>query len=233
MVANKGLIIGGLVLVLVVVGYTFFGSGAETGGKFYGGVTPIIVQQLSPCEVQCYSMYQQYSPEREFCARTLCSMEFDDDGFLGFTNDQVVEWKANAPPGLDYVVDDVNVDCDAYNAEINPRAREVCDGVDNNCNAYIDEADAGTIPTPLYADLDSDGYGNSSSSMQFDTVNGLLCPDTSGYVSSSNDCDDSEAMANPGETEVCDYIDNDCDGSVDEGGWWQTNPLFVDLGICP
>jgi hypothetical protein len=36
-------------------------------------------------------------------------------------------------------------------------------------------------------------------------------------VTSGTDCDDSESAANPGETEVCDGIDNNCDGDIDEG----------------
>lgn len=36
-----------------------------------------------------------------------------------------------------------------------------------------------------------------------------------GYVSNSTDCDDANANANPGETEVCDGVDNDCDSLSD------------------
>jgi hypothetical protein len=38
-----------------------------------------------------------------------------------------------------------------------------------------------------------------------------------GGVTPGNDCDDTEPAANPGETEVCDGIDNNCDGTIDEG----------------
>ena len=31
------------------------------------------------------------------------------------------------------------------------------------------------------------------------------------------DCDDNDATANPGATEVCDGVDNDCDGTIDNG----------------
>ena len=46
-------------------------------------------------------------------------------------------------------------------------------------------------------DNDQDGYG-------------INCPQ-------GPDCDDNEAMANPGGTEICDNIDNDCNGTVDNG----------------
>ena len=37
-------------------------------------------------------------------------------------------------------------------------------------------------------------------------------------VPASQDCDDNDANKFPGNTEVCDGVDNNCDGTVDEGG---------------
>jgi hypothetical protein len=61
-----------------------------------------------------------------------------------------------------------------------------------------------------YADSDGDGYGDVSLSV-------LECTPPSGYIADDSDCDDADSAANPGAVEVCDDIDNDCDGDIDEG----------------
>ena len=104
-------------------------------------------------------------------------------------------------------------DCNDGNATAYPGATEVCDGVDNNCDSAVDEGLRGT----WYQDGDHDGHGLAGTEQ-------LACSQPTGFVASSDDCNDGNATAYPGATEVCDGVDNNCDSAVDEGlrgTWYQ------------
>jgi len=45
----------------------------------------------------------------------------------------------------------------------------------------------------------------------------VACVQPVGYVSNSSDCDDTRATVHPGGSEVCNGLDDDCDGLTDEG----------------
>jgi len=100
-------------------------------------------------------------------------------------------------------------DCDDDNDAVNPGADEVCDGIDNNCDGLLDEGDATDAPT-WYGDADGDGFGG-------ETLVMTACEQPSGYLDADNagDCDDLDATAHPDGVEICDGVDNDCDGLLD------------------
>ena len=59
-----------------------------------------------------------------------------------------------------------------------------------------------------FADDDGDLFGDAAAST-------TACEAPSGFVGDDNDCDDSRAAVNPDADELCDELDNDCDGEID------------------
>ncbi len=88
-------------------------------------------------------------------------------------------------------------DCAPLDAEVHPGADELCNGQDDNCNFLVDEG---------FVDTDADGWKD--------------CVDTDddddGTVD-DEDCQPLDGTIHPLAAELCDAIDNDCDGQVDEG----------------
>jgi hypothetical protein len=126
-------------------------------------------------------------------------LDGDSDGY----GDPTVTAKAcNAPTS--YVTD--STDCNDATSNQSPGATEVCDEVDNNCDGQVD-VDAADALT-FYRDSDSDGFGDAATKS---------CSAPDGYVAADGDCNDDNARINPNAAEVCDSIDNDCDGTADQG----------------
>jgi hypothetical protein len=106
-------------------------------------------------------------------------------------------------------------DCADSNAARNPGAEEICNGVDDDCDASTDE-DAGTA---WYADWDDDGWGDRNNVF-------LSCTQPAGYVSQPGDCMDFEPWVNPDAIEICNGLDDNCNGIVD------LDATFIDPVLC-
>ena len=147
----------------------------------------------------------------------------DGDGFGNLSMDTLL---CNAPAG--YVAN--STDCNDADALVNPNtvwyqdldndqignsavtqtaclqpAGYVLTGGDCNDNdASI------TAPIMYYSDIDQDGYGDEATGT-------LFCQAPVNLIAIGGDCDDNNNAINPGATEVCDGVDNNCNGQEDEG----------------
>jgi len=124
------------------------------------------------------------------------------------------------PSGYLEVASGDSVDCDDGDGAVYPGATETCNDLDDDCDGTIDESDA-TDALTWYADVDGDGHGDADAST-------VACEAPSGYVSTSDDCDDSAALALPGGTEICDGLDNDCDGLTDDTSATDAPTWYLD-----
>ena len=100
-------------------------------------------------------------------------------------------------------------DCDDASAAVRPGAEEACDGLDNDCDGFVDVD--GFFTTLYYPDADGDGHGDARATQ-------VACADPGDWSSLRDDCDDANAGVSPTSTELCNGIDDDCDGEVDEDG---------------
>ena len=110
-------------------------------------------------------------------------------------------------------------DCDDFRAAVNPGAIELCDGIDNDCDAIADED---LREQQYYIDGDGDGWGDPNLDRGI-----ISCAPPLGFVENRADCDDTNSGISPDGVEVCDEIDNNCNLLIDD------QDLFLDTTAAP
>ncbi len=105
------------------------------------------------------------------------------------------------------------VDCNDDDNTINPAvATDACDGVDADCDGFLEDAD-------------EDGL----------LAIGETCTGGPRGAYPRTDCNDTYVYARPGAAEICDGVDTDCDGTIDEAGFDEDrlpDPLPVEAFAC-
>ena len=131
-------------------------------------------------------------------------------------------------------------DCDDAEIAVSPAEIEVCDLLDNDCDGDVDVNAVDEVS--YYLDMDGDGFGDDAS-----LTSSCFVATNAAYQ--GGDCDDAEVTVSPVGIEICDGLDYDCDGSVDDSavdaqtfyvdadGDGFENPefnrvLFCNAGIC-
>ncbi|MEQ1567138.1 MAG: MopE-related protein [Myxococcota bacterium] len=113
-----------------------------------------------------------------------------------------------APPS-DWV--DNGDDCDDFDADRHPGALEACNLIDDDCDDDVDmnDEDGGVLGSfPMFGDGDQDGYGAGEAI--------VTCTLAAGYSAVAGDCDDDAPQVKPGQSEVCNGVDDDCDLAIDD-----------------
>lgn len=128
----------------------------------------------------------------------------DGDGFGRTDVPSVLGCDGQAPVNTS----PLSTDCDDNDQAIFPGAAEICNTKDDDCDGQVDE---GSTPTNLYPDDDGDGFYGPNPVGPAVVGCGLR-----GYAARGGDCAPKDPKIFPGATELCNLLDDNCDGRADE-----------------
>lgn len=142
-------------------------------------------------------------------------LDLDGDGY-GISSD----FKCLCEPFGKYTTKNGN-DCNDLEFDVHPNAKEVCNNIDDDCDNATDEGAAiGCIN--YYKDGDGDGYGVGEPQ--------CLCSPSQPYKATYNsDCNDLNPMIHPNAEEICNKLDDNCNGQTDEGVEGTCTIFYLDM----
>jgi hypothetical protein len=163
------------------------------------------------------------------CTGKTYYLDGDSDGFG--REDVSILGCANAPVPP-YV--EKSGDCDDFRKSTFPGADELCNTWDDDCDGEVDE---NAVPVELWPDADGDGYYDARTEKTGQPKVG--CAGLKGFAAEPGDCKPTNPAVNPGVEEVCNNVDDDCDGDVDERvrptcgeGWCRREAQSCDAMFC-
>lgn len=134
------------------------------------------------------------------CSAMRFHPDYDGDGYGQTEN---VREACRKPPSYVQMVGD----CDDYDGKRHPGASEVCNARDDDCDGQSDE----NLMVQTYCeDRDGDGHGVRGSTTM------MGCGPARGFGLCDADCDDDDREVFPSASEQCNYVDDNCNGRVDE-----------------
>jgi hypothetical protein len=132
----------------------------------------------------------------------MCTAYVDRDGDGYGTDEKTVDFYCDGGVPVGFAAK--KGDCNDLNRYINPGVAERCNGIDDNCDRITDPENSSECNS-YYKDMDGDGYGIDESK--------CLCVSEGKFSTlERGDCDDTNSRVFPGVKEICNDLDDNCNG---------------------